>query len=92
MPDIDTHINQLSEAHTDIKAALRKSKKQIARDGKLSQEFSIGDKVEVARNGHPYVIMSRDLDAAPNLRSEKSPLRNGGQDRFRGGSWLVSVS
>lgn len=45
IPAVDKRLGQLKKAWTNAKAALRQSKKEIMGDGKLPQEFKIGDKV-----------------------------------------------
>lgn len=42
---VDKCFDQLKEARMDTKAALQRSKEEIAEDGKLPREFKIGDKV-----------------------------------------------
>lgn len=45
IPAVDKRLDQLKEARVDTEAALRRSKEEMARDGKSPREFKIGDKV-----------------------------------------------
>lgn len=45
IPTVDKRLDQLKEARTDAEAALRRSKEEMAGDGKPPREFKVGDKV-----------------------------------------------
>lgn len=47
---VDECLNRLKEARTDAEAALRRSKQEMARDGKPPQEFKVGNKVWLDAN------------------------------------------
>lgn len=45
IPAVDEYLVKLKDARTNAEAALRRSKEEMARDGKPPREFKIGDKV-----------------------------------------------
>lgn len=58
---VDKHLDQLKEAQTDAEAVLRRSKEEMARDGKPPREFKIGDKVWLNANKVQVHQASRKL-------------------------------